>query len=133
LVGGSAIDCECGHVFDASTIVVRKPPKLCPFCGVANPATAQTCHCGRHFDLDPDQSRAVVRRRMRYGVFLSVVGLAGLVGAAVAFMFAGFVSAWPLIGGALIFSNGMRVCFTARRVLETLPAPLPQAVLRERR
>gem|GEM_PF-6336687 len=40
LNGGRAVDCVCGHVFAASTIVVPKTTKTCPTCLPEQPKLA---------------------------------------------------------------------------------------------
>lgn len=64
---------------------------------------------------------------------MALVGILGLVGTAAAFVFVGVVTMWPLVGAALVFSNGLRIRFASRRVLDSLPAPLPRAKLIQRR
>ena len=136
LCGGSATDCsKCGHVFDASTIVVTPkkvpaPTKRCLMCGAPNPLDAQTCLCGEHFD---DATVDEIRDRLRYqrtkGVLLVIVGLAGVAGLIAVFWIMQFVWPWLLGLAGLLAFGGVVMVLAANQRLAALPL-LPRATLR---
>jgi hypothetical protein len=126
LKGASATTCECGHVFDASTIVQPPTPKLCPFCGAGNPQNAHTCHCGRHFDLDANQTRAVIVRGRNRGAVFAVLGAITLVAEIALAVFGGFVSAWLFLGSAALLSGGIGIAVNRANNLRIHDAKQPQ-------
>lgn len=134
LVGGSATECShCGHVFDASSIVVSKPPKACWMCGASNPHDAHTCHCGEHFDLDVDTARLVLRSRRTNGVLLVGAGMLGLAGILAVVFFMGVLWPWMLAFAGLLIACGIIVIISSTRLLAELPETLPKAALRSPR
>ena len=101
LKGASATTCDCGHVFDAATVVLPTAPKICPHCGASNSQKAHTCHCGRHFDLDVRQTRAVIVTRRNRGLVLSLLGGLALVGQIALAVVGSFLSVWLMLGATV--------------------------------
>ena len=129
LCGGSATDCPCGHVFDASTIVVAKPPKVCLLCGDDNPADAASCHCGLDFGVSVEEVRLVLRGRRTNGAIMTGLGVSGLVTLGVVAWMGGVF--WPslfVLAGVLL-AFGLRSLVGSMRLLRALPS-LPRATLR---
>jgi hypothetical protein len=132
LKAGSATECECGHVFDAASIVAVAAPKICPHCGAGNPQKAHTCHCGRHFDLDDHETRAVMVRRRNRGQWMFFTGLVTLGLDIASYVFGGPSTMWLILLPAFLISNGLRMVVGASRDLREHDAQprLPQATVR---
>ncbi len=75
LNGGSAVDCVCGHVFAASTVVVPKKTKTCPKCLHEQPKLLETCDCGHTF-VDIEDRRIDLEILLGKGSTRLVLGVA---------------------------------------------------------
>ncbi len=133
LNGGSAVDCVCGHVFAASTIVVPKTTKNCPTCLYEQPRLLETCDCGHSF-RDIEDRRIDLEILLGRGSTRVVLGVALFVVSAlltIAMHGVVLVLLAPVFGVYLVV-KGWMMRADARsglRELANAKAPLPSAKL----
>lgn len=134
LNGGTATECsQCGHVFDAASMVESKPSRRCLLCGASNPHNAQRCRCGEDLDINLDEVRVRLRSQRTNGAIVAGVAIVVLAGMVV-WLFAGqSLWVWLFLLPPLAASYGLRGVILASQRLSALPAGLPKATLRDPR
>lgn len=129
LNAGSAAACSsCGQAFNAASIVKRTKPKQCPLCGTGNPQSAHTCHCGYHFDENPDEIRERLRDRSHAGTAMMIFGIVGVAGFLVMRVYANLISWGVMVASVSLGAKGLHVRAVARGHLRELDkSALPAA------
>jgi hypothetical protein len=124
---GSATQCRCGHAFDVSTMVVSKPVRRCPLCGlVADSPGAASCRCGYDFDSAPSTVRPQIELRKKYGWIWIFTGISCVVLSVGVLFVQVLLGGLTAIFGAYLIAKGMSTLSWTRSLLRDLDAEARQ-------